>query len=503
MRLLTLALILAVSYLAGVVLAPLVIAAVTYRLEIPVNFGWSVSTLSGPTPYREVSGPFSWLVSTLTGSTPYREVSGPFGWKVSTLSGPTPYGTFLGPFGWSVLTELVMPPFVEAASRLGWSVSVGVAPTPQREAPARLSWSPAVMNITTPDGFGFLEGWWVVFGPGSGANLTRAFTPYVSHISCAAPPCTFRFFLPLGVTAASVNATAGTPSVSVEGAAGGAFVTVTLDAGAEAEVRWIAGARFSVVDHRGSPRPASLRLSYVDGTNLTLPSNTPFNVTIFPLSMLAAEPAGRVVFNASQPGCSVGLSGGGILVAPPAAGARCELAAYYVMASSVTASLTPLAGGLYRVDGVLRDEEGGPVAGRTVLVILEGNATKPAASVTGSDGRFSALFYAPPSNATRRVTVRFPGEPALSPSSTTLEIAGVQAPAPVSAEIPAAAYALLGSVVAAAAAVVALSLLRASRRAQAAYYRGRRVLRGYYEVLGPGQALPRHGVRRRGRRVLR
>jgi hypothetical protein len=128
------------------------------------------------------------------------------------------------------------------------------------------------------------------------------------------------------------------------------------------------------------------------------------------------------------------------------------------------------------VDGRLVDEEGSPVPGRRVLVFLQGNTTRPAEAVTGPDGRFSALIYVPPSNRTRLLTVRFPGEPALMPSSKALEIPGAGAGTAPTAQVQGSAYAFLGAIIAAFVAVVALSFARASRRTQAVY-RSRRVLR--------------------------
>jgi hypothetical protein len=166
-----------------------------------------------------------------------------------------------------------------------------------------------------------------------------------------------------------------------------------------------------------------------------------------------------------------------MLLVPPTVGNRCELRMLYVLGSSLEGvSVSPQIGGLYRVDGRLVDEEGSPVPGRRILVFLQGNKTRPAEAVTGPDGGFSALIYAPPSNRTRLLTVRFPGEPALMPSSKALEIPGAGAGTAPTAQVPGSAYAFLGAMIAAFVAVVVLSFARASRRAQAVY-RSRRVLR--------------------------
>jgi hypothetical protein len=166
-----------------------------------------------------------------------------------------------------------------------------------------------------------------------------------------------------------------------------------------------------------------------------------------------------------------------MLLVPPTVGSRCELGVLYVLGSSLEdLSVSPQIGGLYRVDGRLVDEEGSPVTGRRILVFLQGSLTRPAETVTGPDGRFSALIYVPPSNRTRLLTVRFPGEPALMPSSKVLEMPGTGAGTAPTTQVPGSAYAFLGVMIAAFAAVVALSFARASRRAQAVY-RSRRVLR--------------------------
>jgi hypothetical protein len=162
---------------------------------------------------------------------------------------------------------------------------------------------------------------------------------------------------------------------------------------------------------------------------------------------------------------------------PPAFGSDCEIRMLYVLGSSLRdISVSPQIGGLYRVDGRLVDEEGSPVPGRRVLIFLQGNLTRPAEAVTGPDGRFSALVYVPPSNRTRLLTVRFPGEPALMPSSRVLEIPGTGAGTAPTTQVPGSAYAFLGVMIAAFVAVVVLSFARAPRRAHA-IYRSRRALR--------------------------
>jgi hypothetical protein len=62
------------------------------------------------------------------------------------------------------------------------------------------------------------------------------------------------------------------------------------------------------------------------------------------------------------------------------------------------------------------------------------------------------------------------------PSSKVLEMPGTGAGTAPTTQVPGSAYAFLGVMIAAFAAVVALSFARASRRAQAVY-RSRRVLR--------------------------
>jgi hypothetical protein len=457
----------AAAFAVGLLLLP-VLAALTYRLEFVTPLGWSATVTSGPTPFKEVATPLGWLAS--------------------VFSGPTPFAQYLTPLGWSALVELIPQPFKEVATTIGFTVSVSSGPTPfaRKETPLTVY---STINLTKTDAFKILRAdeWWIALrlkpSGGVAAEVAAADFPHKIGVNCREPPCKLQVFLPFGVSSVDINLTSGTAFYSLEGVGNGTLATITLDEPGgspfNATIRWIGEYSLTATDYKGGSRDAELRLAYANGTEAVLTPGVS-SLPIYPVTNMSWSPAGRLTFDPNNTACRHIvhlLDSTAALVAPPAFGRRCELRMLYVLGSSLRdVSVSPQIGGLYRVDGRLVDEEGAPVPGRRILVFLQGNTTRPAEAVTGPDGGFSALIYAPPSNRTRLLTVRFPGEPALMPSSKALEIPGAGAGTAPTAQVPGSAYAFLGVIIAAFVAVVALSFARASRRAQAVY-RSRRVLR--------------------------
>jgi hypothetical protein len=371
---------------------------------------------------------------------------------------------------------------------MGWSVSVSSGPTPfaRRETPLTIY---GVLNLTKTDAFNLLrtDGWWIALDlKPSGeisVNTTTADFPHEVEVNCRPPPCRFQMFLPFGVSDVSINMTAGNATYLLAGLGNGTLATITLDepggAPFNATIRWMGGYSLTVTDYKGRSRDAELRLVYADGTEVVLTPGTN-RLPIYPVIWMNASPAGRLIVDSNNTRCRVityGFESTAMLLTPPAFGSSCELRMLYVLGSTLRdVSVSSQIGGLYRVDGRLVDEEGSPVPGRRILVFLQGNLTRPAETVTGPDGRFSALIYVPPSNRTRLLTVRFPGEPVLLPSSKVLEIPGTGAGTAPTTQVPGSVYAFLGVMIAAFAAVIVLSFARASRRAHA-IYRSRRALR--------------------------
>jgi hypothetical protein len=464
----------AAAFAIGFLLPP-ILALITYNREFVANFGWVATITSGPTPFKEIIAPFVWASS--------------------ILSGPTPFAQYLTNLGWSALVELIPQPFKEVATAMGFAVSVSSGPTPFFHQPAtidRISFYGAA-NVTKQDQFGLLraDGWWATSDLRlSGDRLHGVVyvdvndpeTPYKLGAFCGSPPCKVQVFLPFGVSSVDVSLTSGTEFHSLEGVGNGTLATITLDEPGgspfNATIRWMGNYSLTVEDYKGGSRAAELRLAYANGTEVVLTPGVN-RLPIYPVIRVNASPAGRLAFDTGNTRCRLITSTDQpvILLVPPASGSSCELRMLYVLGSSLEGvSVSPQIGGLYRVDGRLVDEEGAPVPGRRILVFLQGNMTRPAEAVTGPDGGFSALIYAPPSNRTSLLTVRFPGEPALMPSSKALEIPGAGAGTAPTAQVPGSAYAFLGAMIAAFVAVVVLSFARASRRAQAVY-RSRRVLR--------------------------
>jgi hypothetical protein len=465
----------AAAFAIGFLLPP-ILALITYNKEFVTNFGWVATITSGPTPFKEIATPF--------------------GWMASMLSGPTPFAQYLTNLGWSALVELIPQPLKETVTAMGFIVSVSSGPTPFFHQPAtiidRISFYGAA-NVTKQDRFGALRAdeWWAtsdlrLFGDRlqgvTYVDVNDPETPYKLGVSCRAPPCKVQVFLPFGVSSVDVNLTSGTASYSLEGVGNGTLVTITLDEPGgspfNATIRWMGEYSLTVTDYKGRSRDAELRLTYADGNEAVLTTGAS-SLPIYPVTNMSWSPAERLTFDPDNTACRqiVHFDSTAALVAPPAFGSGCEIRMLYVLGSSLRdVSVSPQIGGLYRVDGRLVDEEGEPVPGRRVLIFLQGNLTRPAEAVTGPDGRFSALVYVPPSNRTRLLTVRFPGEPALTPSSKVLEIPGTGAGTAPTTQVPGSAYAFLGIMIAAFVAVVVLSFARTSRRAHA-IYRSRRALR--------------------------
>jgi hypothetical protein len=436
----------AAAFAIGLLLPP-VLALLTYRLEFVTSFGWVATITSGPMPFKEISAPL----------------------------------------GWSALVELIPRPLKETVTAMGFSVSVSSGPTPfiHRETPLTIY---GALNLTKTDAFNILrtDGWWIAAdlkpAGGVGVDATDVDFPHKVGVHCKSPPCRLQAFLPFGVSDVNITMTAGDATYLLVALGNGTLATITLDEPGGtpfyATIRWIGEYSLTVTDYKGRIRHAELRLVYADGNEVVLSPGE--NVSpIYPVVNMSWSLAGRLAFDPSNTRCHLLTSAdfSTMLLVPPAVGSRCELGALYVLGSSLEdVSVSPQIGGLYRVDGRLVDEEGSPVTGRRILVFLQGNLTRPAETVTGPDGRFSALIYIPPSNRTRLLTVRFPGEPALMPSSKVLEMPGTGAGTAPTTQVPGSAYAFLGVMIAAFATVVALSFARASRRAQAVY-RSRRVLR--------------------------
>jgi len=417
-----------------------------------------------------------------------REFVTNLGWVASIFSGPTPFAQYLTSLGWSALVELIPQPLKETVTAMGFSVSVSSGPTPfaRRETPLAVV---STLNVTKTDAFNLLrtDEWWIAsdIKPSGeiSVNMMAADLPHKVRVDCKSPPCRFQVFLPFGVSDVNITMTAGDATYLLAALGNGTLVTITLDESGgsplDATIRWIGEYSLTVTDYKGRSRDAELRLVFADGTEVVLTPGTNRH-PIYPIVNMSWSPAGRLITDPSNTRCRVithTFESTGTLLAPPAFGSRCEIGMLYVLGSSLRdVSVSPQIGGLYRVDGRLVDEEGSPVPGRRILVFLQGNLTKPAETVTGPDGRFSSLIYVPPSNRTRLLTVRFPGEPALMPSSKALEIPGTGAGTAPTTQVPGSVYAFLGAMIAAFVAVIVLSFVRASRRAHA-IYRSRRVLR--------------------------
>jgi hypothetical protein len=476
----------AAAFAIGFLLPPL-LAATTYRLEFVTSLGWSATVTSGPTPFKEVATTLGWLASVFSGPTPFKEIATPFGWSALVELIPQPLKEVVTPLGWSALVELIPQPLKEAVTAMGFSVSVSSGPTPftHRESPLSIY---GALNLTKTDAFNILrtDGWWIAsdLKPAGGVSVdaTDVDFPYKVGVHCKSPPCRLRVFLPFAVSDVNITMTAGNATYLLAGLGNGALATITLDEPGGtpfyATIGWISEYSLTVTDYKGGSRAAELRMVYADGTEAVLSPGASV-LPVYPVVNMSWSPAGRLAFDPSNTRCRflTSVDSSAMLLAPPTAVNRCEFWMLYVLGSSLEGvSASPQIGGLYRVGGRLVDEEGSPVPGRRVFVLLQGNTTRPAEAVTGPDGRFSALVYVPPSNRTRLLTVRFPGEPALMPSSKVLEIPGAGAGAAPTAEVPGSVYAFLGVMIAAFAAVVVLSFAGASRRAQAVY-RSRRVLR--------------------------
>ena len=463
----------AAAFAIGFLLPP-ILALLTYNKEFVTNFGWVATITSGPTPFKEITTPFSWAAS--------------------ILSGPAPFAQYLTNLGWSVLVEFMPQPGKEVVTAMGFIVSVSSGPTPFFHRPAiyRVSFY-GVANVTKQDGFGLLRDneWWAAFDlrPFGGrlhvavyVDATDPGTPYKFGVSCRSPPCKVQVFLPFGVSSVDVSLTSGTAFYSLEGVGDGVLATITLDdpdgSPFNATIRWMGEYSLTVTDYKGRSRDAELRLTYADGNEVVLVPGVN-RAPIYPVTWIGANPTGRLISDPNDTNCRIISSADQttILLVPPSLGNRCEFRLQYILGTSLRdVSVFSQANGLHRVVGRLVDEEGAPVPSRRIIISLQGNLSKPAEAVTDPDGRFSVPIYIPPSNRTRLLTVTFPGETALLPSSKVLEIPGTGAGTAPTTQVPASAYAFLGVMIAAFAAVVVLSFARASRRAHA-IYRSRRALR--------------------------
>jgi len=412
------------------------------------------------------------------------------GWVASIFSGPTPFAQYLTSLGWSALVELIPQPIKETVTAMGFTVSVSSGPAPFFHRPAiyRVSFY-GVANVTKQDQFGLL--WWATFDLRQFGDRLQAVTyvdvddpetPYKLGVSCRTPPCKLQVFLPFVVSSVDVNLTSGTAFYSLEGVGDGVLATITLDdpdgSPFNATIRWMGEYSLTVTDYKGRSRDAELRLTYADGNEVVLVPGVN-RAPIYPVTWIGANPTGRLISDPNDTNCRIISSADQttILLVPPSLGNRCEFRLQYILGTSLRdVSVFSQANGLHRVVGRLVDEEGAPVPSRRIIISLQGNLSKPAEAVTDPDGRFSVPIYIPPSNRTRLLTVTFPGETALLPSSKVLEIPGTGAGTAPTTQVPASAYAFLGVMIAAFVAVIVLSFARASRRAHA-IYRSRRALR--------------------------
>jgi len=338
------------------------------------------------------------------------------------------------------------------------------------------------INITASDSMKLLPGnWSVQFGRNAWANLTALDYAYRPEVLCDGS-CSFSFYFPAHVSGARVDVTGGDYSLNVMPSGEGTLVTVDVNAigPARAELELLTEYEFVFKDYTGGARDAVQQLIYSDGSIVNITSNTPTLIPVYPISGIIilherAEilgPSGCTIIGNLIGDFRVNVS----LILPETFGGRCRVIAYYVLTTSIDATLTRVMTGVYRIGGVLKDEEGRPVQGRRVLIMLEGNLTKPIEAVTGADGSFSQIIFAPPSREERRLFVRFIGELGLRPSSKVLVIPAA-AEGHGAIEVPSAVYGFLAIMIASFAALILFSFIRGARRASSIIQTRRRVLR--------------------------
>jgi len=450
-RVALLALLLAGAYLTG-----FVAAQSTYTVEIVRDIIWVASVEYGPTPYVLLDRPLRWLVD--------------------VLSGPTPYVPLISLLKFEPLVELIPAPISEQLTSLQYAVTVDYGPAPYARKEHEVKHDVLFINITAPDSMKLLPGnWSVQFGRNARTNLTARDYAYRPEVLCDGS-CSFSFYFPVQVSEVRVNVTGGDYSLNFMPSGEGILVTVDVNAigPARAELELLMEYEFVLRDYTGGARDAVQQLIYSDGRQVNVTSNTPTLIPVYPIS-------GSIIFHEraeilGTSGCTIIGNFMVNLILPETSGGRCRVIVYYALTSSMDARLTPVTAGVYRIEGVLKDEEGRPVQGRKVLIMLEGNLTKPVEAVTGADGYFSQIIFVPPSREERRVFVRFPGEPGLRPSSKVLVIPG-EVGEPRGLEVPPTVYGFLVAMFAAFAALILFSFVRGARRASSIIQPRRRVLR--------------------------
>ena len=451
-RVALLALLLAGAYLTG-----FVAAQSTYTVEIVRDIIWVASVEYGPTPYVLLDRPFRWLVD--------------------LFSGPTPYVPLISQLKFEPLVELIPTLISEQLTSLQYAVTVDYGPTPYAKKEHEVKHD-VFINITAPDFMKLLPGnWSVQFGRNVRADLTAIDYAYRPEVLCDGS-CSISFYFPVQVSGAKVDVTDGNYSLNVIPHGEGTLVTVDVNATgpARAELELLMEYEFVLRDYTGGARGAVQQFIYFDGRQVNVTSNVPTLIPVYPLSNVITFSERAEFFEVT--GCVIKMDPRTAVsvILPNPLGGRCRVIAHYTLTSSMDARLTPVTAGIYRIEGVLRDEEGRPVQGRKVLIMLEGNLTKPIEAVTGADGSFSQIIFAPPSREERRLFVRFIGELGLRPSSKVLVIPAA-AEGHGAIEVPSAVYGFLAIMIASFAALILFSFIRGARRASSIIQTRRRVLR--------------------------
>jgi len=396
-------------------------------------------------------------------------------WVASVEYGPTPYVLLISLLKFEPLVELLPPLISYQLSSLQYAVTVDYGPTPYAKKEREVKHD-VFINITAPDSMKLLPGnWSVQLRRNAGASFIAYDYAYRPKVLCDGS-CSFSFYFPGQVSEVRVDVTGGDYSLNVMPSGEGTLVAVDVNAigPARAELELFVEYEFVFRDYTGGARDAVQQLIYFDGRQVNVTSNTPTLIPVYPIS-------GSIIFHEraeilGTSGCTIIGNFRVNLILTETFGGRCRVIAYYVLTSSIDATLTGMMTGVYRIGGVLKDEEGRPVQGRKVLIMLEGNLTKPVEAVTGADGSFSQIIFVPPSREERRVFVRFPGEPGLRPSSKVLVIPG-EVGEPRGLEVPPTVYGFLVAMLAAFAALILFSFIRGARRASSIIQPRRRVLR--------------------------
>jgi len=385
----------------------------------------------------------------------------------------------------ALIREMRFEPFVELAAydalirEMKFEPFVELIPPRIRERLTSPQYQ-GILNITVPDPINLLPrevSVQFVRNIGGG-NLINVYRP---EFFCNGN-CSFDFFFPAPLSQVDAYVTGGDYSLNAVPYGGGTLVTVYVNTNETARVTLVPLIEYEFVftDYRGDRKDAVQQIIYSDGSRVNVTSNTPTLIPVSPISNVIIFHERAEILGPS--GCTIignligDFRANGSLILQETFGERCRITAYYALTSSIDATLTSVMADVYRIGGVLKDEEGRPVQGRKVLIMLEGNLTKPVEAVTGADGSFSQIIYVPPSREERRVFVRFPGEPGLRPSTKVLVIPG-EADEPRGLGVPPTVYGFLVVMLAAFAALILFSFIRGARRASSVIQPRRRVLR--------------------------